>query len=126
MRILGAFLAEDSAWVDGKLTIVGAGFGSTHVQPGTDRGGAHVVFLCESGGDDVGQTFIVHIEPYGPSGARLPGFRSEVVVPGILQIMTTGLIPLPFEPTGGHHSYLVSIEGEGEPITIPLDVFVDG
>ncbi|MGE0217747.1 hypothetical protein [Mycolicibacterium sp.] len=126
MRLSSAFFAEDTEWVDGKLNIIGGGFGSTCVPPGTSEIAVHIVLIFDSVGEDIGKADVLHIELHGPDGERLPGFRSHsYVVPGNIQLVSTGLIALSINPAGGRHSCVLWTERHGNcQVAMPLDVNV--
>lgn len=107
----------------GMLYVMGGGWTNTTVPQGSTGFPCQCVVMCDTGGDDVGQTVTLLIDAAGPTGQTWePAAQARFTIPNLTMFVITPPALLPIEPGGGRHVYTFHLEGREDQIALPLQV----
>jgi hypothetical protein len=124
MRVTSAFFANHVDVVDQMLNVEGGFWKTTTVAANSTGFRCCAVVLVETGADDVGQQFALHIDAVGPVGTlQAPAFSNELTLDGPTTFMCLTSLVLPIDPGGGRHIYTFRI-GDHDRVDVPLAVRV--
>lgn len=125
MRVTSAFFANHVDVVDQMLNVEGGFWKTTTVAANSAGFRCHAVLLVDTGADDVGQQFSLHIDAVGPHGTlQSPAFSQEFTLDGPTTFMCLTDLVLPIDAGGGRHTYTFRLGDQHDGVDVPLAVRV--